>query len=207
MSRSLPSVLVVGLGNYTHPLTRHRQARALRVGQYIIDSLATRLGIELHYDRSTLSWCGHAEVDISPPRLKGKARQTELLMNISGKAVALSLRSLPGGPPKPTPATSLLTIQDSIEHQMFKVAPKASGSANGHNGVRDTIAALGQDQKFARLRIGVGKPMGADVSKYVLDRLDKDELVWWGHGGKGLDVVWENVEKWINDRHSLPPVA
>ncbi len=63
----------------------------------------------------------------------------------------------------------ILIIHDDIDLPMGKTKLKYAGSHGGHNGIRDTIRALGT-QDFRRLKIGVGRPAHADhyVSDYVL---------------------------------------
>jgi len=196
-------VLVVGLGNYTHPRTRHS------VGQVIVDALAERFQVSLSQERSVLGWFGETELDVNPPpsKRKGKAKQTEedsmpsepervkftflkpkLAMNVSGKSVSLALRSRI----KPSTNRSVIVIHDSLEHKPLRISPKFSGSANGHNGVRSTIEALG-GQDFYRIRIGVGR--GVDVASYVLESLSpKEQAHWCDPEGNGVSEVWNAIE-------------
>ena len=70
-------VLVVGLGNLTHPSTRHRHVififlsfisvlliLLISVGQLALDSLSTRLGIRLSPDRSLGGYYAETEIDM-----------------------------------------------------------------------------------------------------------------------------------------------
>ncbi|KOR31294.1 peptidyl-tRNA hydrolase, partial [Achromatium sp. WMS2] len=53
---------------------------------------------------------------------------------------------------------------------MGKVRLKYGGGHAGHNGIRDTIRALGT-QDFWRLRVGIDKPVHKDrMLDYVLGR-------------------------------------
>ncbi len=53
---------------------------------------------------------------------------------------------------------------------------KVGGGHGGHNGLRDTISALGNNKNFARLRLGIGHPGSAkQVSGYVLKRAPESE--------------------------------
>ncbi|EKD49241.1 MAG: Peptidyl-tRNA hydrolase [uncultured bacterium] len=78
----------------------------------------------------------------------------------------------------------ILVIHDDINLKLGEVKRKTEGSAGGHNGLRSIIQGLGSD-KFARIRIGIGRPMSEKpktpeeeelVAKYVLSNFSKKEL-------------------------------
>ncbi|KAG8934752.1 hypothetical protein FRC02_009333 [Tulasnella sp. 418] len=195
-------ILLVGLGNYSHPNTRHS------VGQVVVEALANRFNVDLANDRSVSGWTGTFQVDIPPLKVKGKKKATspmpdeptpetvqitllkpKLLMNISGKAVQAARTRL-----KPS---EIIVLHDSLEHKPFTIASKNGGSANGHNGVRSTIQSLGTDA-FKRLRLGIGRGGNDDVATFVLERLSDKELLFWGDShGPGIDKVWTEIEKII----------
>lgn len=110
-------------------------------------------------------------------------------MNLSGPPVATALRSAGLRP------SSLVVIHDSLSHKPLVISPKFGGSANGHNGLRSIITALGNDSDFHRLRIGIGKNDGQDAAEYVMSRLSDDERSFWCRNGKGVDLAWKCIEK------------
>ncbi|TCD68041.1 hypothetical protein EIP91_011585 [Steccherinum ochraceum] len=110
-------------------------------------------------------------------------------MNLSGPPLVSVLRRS-GLPP-----TSLVVIHDSLSHKPMTISPKLGGSANGHNGIRSIIAALGQNSNFHRLRIGIGRNTGQDAVDYVMAKLSDHEKDFWIRNGKGVDLVWKNIEK------------
>ncbi|KAG8728756.1 hypothetical protein FRC12_021520 [Ceratobasidium sp. 428] len=192
--------LIAGLGNFTHPNTRHS------VGQVVLESLGARWNIQLKYEKSHQAWVGRKSIDI----LDGKALvdltlvKPKLLMNISGPAITSVLRSFPSELRSPR---RLIVLQDSLSHAPLAVSPKFSGSANGHNGVRSVISSLGAiasqfptprpaNEDFYRIRLGIGRPAhkDADVAAFVLDSLGREELDWWSYGGKGLNKVVKALE-------------
>jgi PTH1 family peptidyl-tRNA hydrolase len=150
------SWLIVGLGNmgdqYEH--TRHN------VGFDVIDQLADGL-------------------DIPVQRLKFKALtntaslggQTVLLMkpvtymNLSGEAVA------PAASFYKIPPEHILVISDEVSLPPGKLRIRQSGSAGGHNGLKNIISHLHSDQ-FPRIRLGVGgKPHpDYDMADWVLGK-------------------------------------
>ena len=106
-------------------------------------------------------------------------------MNIAGPAVATALRHTAKTP------GAMIVIHDSLEHKPKTLSVKFGGSANGHNGVRSVIAALG-DPNFYRFRIGIGRD--GDAASYVLGRLSAEECAHWDVGG-GLDSVCKELAK------------
>ena len=108
-------------------------------------------------------------------------------MNISGHPVSMALRKTSRAP------SSLIVLHDSIEHKPTVLSQKFGGSANGHNGVRSLISALGT-KDFFRLRLGIGRP-DSDVADYVLARLPNFERQFWAPDGPGLDLVLEHIQK------------
>ena len=110
-------------------------------------------------------------------------------MNISGRPVVQTLRTTAVNPAK------MIVIHDSLDHKPCKISPKFGGSANGHNGVRSVVTALGNVPDFHRLRLGIGS--GEDVSRYVLGRLSKEEQEYWSVTGPGSEGVWKAIVKII----------
>ena len=150
------SWLIVGLGNmgdqYEH--TRHN------VGFDVIDQLAD-------------------DLDIPVQRLKFKALtntaslggQTVLLMkpvtymNLSGEAVA------PAAAFYKIPPERIIVLSDEVSLPPGKLRIRQSGSAGGHNGLKNIISHLHTDQ-FPRIRLGVGgKPHpDYDMADWVLGK-------------------------------------
>ena len=113
---------------------------------------------------------------------------TESLMNVSGPSVQKILRKTSHTP------QGLVIIHDSLGHKLDVVSWRLGGSANGHNGVKSVISALGTPG-FHRLRIGIGKNEGIDAADYVLQKLSNHERTFWGTYGQGLDLVLKNIER------------
>jgi len=109
-------------------------------------------------------------------------------MNVSGPSVRSILHKTSHTP------QSLLVIHDSLSHKLDVVSWRLGGSANGHNGVKSVISALGTPD-FHRLRLGIGKNEGVDAAEYVLQRLSNHERTFWGPYGEGLDMVLKDIER------------
>ena len=108
-------------------------------------------------------------------------------MNISGQSVVAALRKTVRSP------ESMIVIQDSLSHKAGTLSVKLGGSANGHNGIKSVMAALGGDG-FHRLRIGIGRDQ-TDPAEYVLQKLSTSERAFWGDGGQGLNIVVREIHK------------
>lgn len=109
-------------------------------------------------------------------------------MNITGRPTVHAMKSLAHQP------SSMVVIHDSLSHRPGVVSPKFGGSAEGHNGIKSVIAALGDNKDFHRLRIGIGRGEG-NVVDYVLGRLSSYEKGYWGADGDGVDVVLRELAK------------
>lgn len=86
-------------------------------------------------------------------------------MNLSGEAVADAARFYK------VPADHILVVCDDVSLPVGKLRLRRSGSAGGHNGLKNIIQHLGTDQ-FPRVKIGVGeKPHpDYDLADWVLGK-------------------------------------
>lgn len=156
----LPLRIIVGLGNPgpEHLVTRHN------AGFWFVDLLARRHSGEFRdyrkYSGETakVSIDGHELVLLKPTTY----------MNRSG----LSIRQLSDFY-KVAP-TDILVAHDELDLPVGTVRLKQGGGHGGHNGLRDTIAHIGET--FWRMRLGIGHPGNkAEVIDYVLTRAPRAE--------------------------------
>jgi PTH1 family peptidyl-tRNA hydrolase len=82
-------------------------------------------------------------------------------MNLSGRAVASAMQFYK------LSVEDLLVVVDDIALPAGTIRLRASGSAGGHNGLRDIELATGT-QNYARLRIGIDPPGIVPQKDYVL---------------------------------------
>ena len=136
--------LVVGLGNpgqkYEH--TRHN------MGFLTVDLLAEKAGVKLNKVKFKSAYnmvnFGGAKCLVMKP---------QTFMNLSGEAVREAVQFYK------IPSDHVLVIYDDISLPVGKLRVRPSGSAGGHNGIKNIIAHLGT-QEFPRVKIGVGAPAG-----------------------------------------------
>lgn len=155
------SWIVVGLGN---PGSRYESTRH-NMGFLTVDKLAEVQKFSLNKLRFK-AWtgtfdCGGEKVLVMKP---------QTYMNLSGEAVGEAARFFK------VPADHVLVISDDISLPVGKLRIRGSGSAGGHNGLKNIISHLGTDQ-FPRIKVGVGIPQqeGYDTIDYVVGKPGKEE--------------------------------
>jgi peptidyl-tRNA hydrolase, PTH1 family len=156
----LPLRIIVGLGNPgpEHLVTRHN------AGFWFVDLLARRHGGEF---RDYRKFSGEtAKINIEGQEIVLLKPTT--YMNRSG----LSIRQLSDFYKiKPE---DILVAHDELDLPVGTVRLKQGGGHGGHNGLRDTIAHIGET--FWRMRLGIGHPGNkAEVIDYVLTRAPRAE--------------------------------
>ncbi|HJV65560.1 MAG TPA: aminoacyl-tRNA hydrolase [Geomonas sp.] len=152
--------LVVGLGNPgpQYSWTRHN------AGFMVLDRLSSLAGISV--TRKAFSglagdgnWAGERIFLLKP----------QTFMNLSGRSVAEALRFYK------LSLSDLIVIHDDLDIPFGKIRLKEGGGHGGHNGLR----SLGQElssNAYARIRVGIGRPVHGDVVNYVLTNFAKDEM-------------------------------
>ena len=91
-------------------------------------------------------------------------------MNLSGEAVREAAAFYK------VPPERILVVSDEVALAPGKIRVRRSGSAGGHNGLKNIIAHLGTDQ-FPRIRVGVGqKPHpDYDMADWVLGKFQGED--------------------------------
>ena len=148
--------LITGLGNTGNEYanTRHN------IGFDVVAAFVLKHGGSFRTDRlayvAEVKWKGKQFVCICPTTY----------MNLSGRAVKYWLDK------EKIPLDNSLTLLDDVSLPLDKLRLRASGSAGGHNGLKDIENILGTNQ-YPRLRFGIGnnypKGMQADfvLGKWV----------------------------------------
>lgn len=153
--------IIAGLGNpgREYANTRHN------IGFDVIDRLAEEEHISVlekkHKAVIGKGYVAGQKVILAKP---------QTFMNLSGE----SLRELVDYY-KVDAACELIVISDDISLDVGQIRIRKKGSAGGHNGLKNIILQLGNDN-FMRIKMGVGeKPGGYDLADYVLGHFTQDE--------------------------------
>ena len=146
--------LIVGLGNpgqkYEH--TRHN------MGFLTVGLLAEQLNVKLNKVKFKSAY--------NIVRFGGQkclVMKPQTYMNLSGEAVHEAVQFYK------IPADHVLVIYDDVSLPVGKLRVRPTGSAGGHNGIKNIIAHLGT-QEFPRIKIGTGAPSGggAEMIDWVI---------------------------------------
>ena len=154
--------LIVGLGN---PGPEYDQTRH-NAGAFFVERLASAQSVNLSFDKKYFGLTG---------KFSYQGRDIRLLipttyMNRSGQAVAALANFFRIKPEE------ILVAHDELDMPPGVCKLKQGGGHGGHNGLRDIIACLANQNNFHRLRIGIGHPgHSSQVSNYVLSRAPRSE--------------------------------
>jgi len=174
--------VICGLGNpgERYRLTRHN------VGFRVMDLLADRWGLT----GAGRVREGAARLEAERPEPIGRVLLMKPMkyMNISGAPVRAALRHADADP-----AIDLLVVADDVDLPLGKVRLRRGGSAGGHNGLRDIIAALGSNE-FNRLRVGIGR--AGETVDHVLSTFKKDER---DLAAEAIATAADAAELWLAD--------
>jgi len=154
--------LLVGLAN---PGAQYAQTRH-NAGAWFIERLAEQHRTSL--SRDAKAFVLTARVSIAGEDVRLLIPTT--FMNRSGQAVAALANFY-----KLTPA-EILIAHDELDIAPGQIRLKTGGGHGGHNGLRDSIASLGNQAGFHRLRVGIGHPgNSSQVTGFVLGRAPQSE--------------------------------
>ena len=163
--KSSVEYIVAGLGN---PGTQYEKTRH-NAGYRVMDYLSQKTGIKITrvkfrglYGKGTIKDRG--VLFLKPTTF----------MNLSGESVAEAAKFYK------VPAEKVIIIYDDISLKPGTLRIRDSGSAGGHNGIKNIILCLGT-QDFPRIKVGVGerKEHSDDLVDWVLGSPSKadNELI------------------------------
>ncbi len=152
--------LIVGLGNhgYKYQLTRHN------IGFIVVDDLADFYNLKINKkDYNSL---------YNSTRIKREKvilAKPQTFVNKSGLAVRkiVDYYNLE--------LEDILIIHDDLDLNTGALKIRSKGGHGGHNGIKSIINHL-STKKFARIKLGIGRPDKGAVRDYVLGKFSDQEL-------------------------------
>ena len=153
--------LIVGLGNpgAQYEATRHN------VGFWWVETIAHAQSESFRAEPKFLGELARVRIAGQDVRLL----KPSTYMNRSGQSVVAVARYFD------IPAECILIAHDELDLPVGVTRIKQGGGHAGHNGLRDSISALGS-REFWRLRIGIAHPGDRTlVTGYVLGRPSRDD--------------------------------
>ena len=151
--------LIAGLGN---PGAKYRGTRH-NLGFEVVDRLALAAGIKISREfKKALTGRGRVG------RQEAVLAKPQTFMNLSGVSVAALARHWR------LSADQLIVVHDDLDIELGRLKLSAGGGAGGHKGVASIIEHLG-DPGFVRLKLGIGRPLGEEVERFVLTRFGPEE--------------------------------
>ena len=181
--------IVAGLGNpgqkYAH--TRHN------MGFLTVDLLAEQQRVKLNRIKfqsvyNLIPFAGTRCLVMKP----------QTYMNLSGEAVRAVAQFYRIEPAR------ILVIYDDVSLPVGKLRVRPTGSAGGHNGIKNIIAHLGT-QDFPRIKIGTGAPEpGGDMVDWVIGEPSMaDRKILLDAFGRAIDaaecVIRHGCQRAMND--------
>lgn len=184
----IPHKVVIGLGNFgsQYELTKHN------AGFWTVSQLAAE-------NAGAFMPCEHLQAELAAVNIADVATllvkpNTGIAgMNSSGIAVKAVLDYFKVNP---TPE-NLLVAYDEIEFAGLKVNLVSKKSRLHHNGVSSVAECLGQEARFARLRIAVGPPpANRDYKTFALSTLEGNDLELFE---QNCNLAATAVRCWLNE--------
>lgn len=152
--------LIVGLGNpgKEYEGTRHN------CGFMVIDKLAEKLNVNVDQNKFKgiyvkFKYHGEDIILLKP----------QTYMNLSGESVIATMQFFK------IDKEDLLVIYDDLDMPVGKLRLRKTGSAGGHNGIKNINAHL-NSQDFKRIRVGIDRHKYMKVVDYVLSGFSKLEM-------------------------------
>lgn len=171
--------LIIGLGNpgKEYERTRHN------TGFMVLDHFADKMGESINQSKfkglyTKMKYRGEDIILLKP----------QTFMNLSGEAVRQVMDFYK------IDLDDILVIYDDMDMPVGKLRLRESGSAGGHNGIKNIILHTGS-QKFKRIRIGIGRHPQMKVVDYVLSRFMQDEMI---DMEKGIDLACEAIIDYLD---------
>ncbi|NUJ97659.1 aminoacyl-tRNA hydrolase [Candidatus Gracilibacteria bacterium] len=154
--------LIVGLGNpgKEYEITRHN------LGFLFLDYFQKKQNLpEFSYESKFKG-------DITTGLIKGEKvilLKPQTFMNLSGESIKKCSDFYKMS------QKDMCIIYDDISMDFGKIRTRETGTAGGHNGIKDIIQFFGQE--FQRIKFGIGYNSKYEVSDWVLSKFSEEEQI------------------------------
>lgn len=186
--------LIVGLGNpgAEYVLTRHN------AGFWLVDEMAYQLNASFKAESKYFAEVARAKYASHDVFLL----KPQTFMNRSGQSIGALAGFYKIHPEE------ILVLHDELDLPPGTAKLKFGGGHGGHNGLKSTFAALGNNPNFWRLRIGIGHPGAKNlVTNFVLKKAPQaeqrliDDALW---RAKGVlpEILTGDMEKALRILHT-----
>ncbi|CED83263.1 Peptidyl-tRNA hydrolase [Phaffia rhodozyma] len=187
-------IVCFGLGNLTHPRTRHS------LGHVIVDSFLDRLGLGIWKKSANLKSMiaeGSLPLPDHVDAASGHFDSVKLTlvknippMNLAGQSLQPFLRQNPINR-----STLYFFLYDHLDAEEGKIQIRRGGSCGGQKGMKSCLGVLGKhDKETYQIRVGIGKPSSTDfTASYVLSRCTAPQLSYFRPDGEGTISIWNSI--------------
>ena len=176
--------LIVGLGNpeKDYSKTRHN------MGFNVLNLLAEEYDIDISRSKFEAEF-GTGIIENEKVILV----KPQTYMNLSGKAVIEFINFYK------IDLKDLIVIYDDMDIDISNIRIRKSGSPGSHNGMKSIVNILADD-RFPRVRVGIGKPIyEEDIINYVIGPIPDEDLSGLNEGiKKAKDAVVEILKNGID---------
>ena len=149
----------------------------------VVDELANKLNTEINQNKfkglyTKVKYRGEDVILLKP----------QTYMNLSGESVIAAMNFFK------LDKEDIIVIYDDLDMPVGKLRLRKTGSAGGHNGIKNIIAHL-SSQDFKRIRVGIDRHKYMKVVDYVLSRFAKEETEAINQGiDKASDAVLDYLD-------------
>lgn len=153
--------LIVGLGNpeADYSKTRHN------MGFDVINEISREYDIDISRNKFEAEY-GTGVIE----NQKVILIKPQTFMNLSGKSVIEFVNFYK------VELEDLIVIYDDMDIDISKIRIRKSGSPGSHNGMKSIVNILADD-RFPRIRVGIGKPVYEDdIINYVIGAIPEEEI-------------------------------
>ena len=175
--------LIVGLGNpeKDYSQTRHN------MGFNVLNLLAKEYDIDISRNKFEAEF-GSGIIENEKVILI----KPQTFMNSSGRSVIEFVKFYK------ISLEDLIVVYDDIDIDVSDIRIRKTGSPGSHNGMKSIVNILADD-RFPRVRVGIGSPTDDDLVNYVIGAIPEEEIPKLNKGiEKAKDAIVEILKNGIN---------